>query len=156
MNPPAPGVFRMAVQRELERHVAVAWLSAGSRATPADERDDRDRARSEALGDLDRGLLFFGRTAVDRDDAQVRFVARHLERDVPVLPLRDGLALGAQQRRLGERSQAVAGDVVRDAEVFARGRFDLPSLVFCDGYLQRLDKHRKGIAQALGSEGGAS
>jgi hypothetical protein len=36
MNPPAPGVFRMAVQRELERHVAIAWLSAGSCATLAD------------------------------------------------------------------------------------------------------------------------
>jgi hypothetical protein len=36
MNPPVPGVFRMAVQRELERHIAVAWLSAGICATPAD------------------------------------------------------------------------------------------------------------------------
>jgi hypothetical protein len=36
MNPPLLGVFRMAAKRELERHVAVAWLSAGSRATPAD------------------------------------------------------------------------------------------------------------------------
>lgn len=50
----------------------------------------------------------------------------------------------------------VSDDLASAKGQFERGRFDLPSIVFCDEYLARLDRHRKGIAQALDSEAGVS